>query len=93
MSVHEYLTPAGKGENCRACGLPRNHVCHSLPDVQVSIGPMHGASDPPQFSIQIKDGMTLIARVYLSAEDLALALSGRMVTGKLAPRYKPTQGD
>ena len=84
-AVHEYLAST-KGP-CRGCGLPRDHDCHQLPLVEMSMGPLGGAIEPPMFNVTIKDGTRLIARVYVSAEDFALALSGRLVKVNLVPRY------
>jgi len=87
IAVHEFLA-ASKSPVCRACGQPRDHDCHQLPLVEFTMGPLNGNIEPPQFAITVKDGTKLIARVYVSAEDFALALSGRMVKGLLAPRYR-----
>lgn len=84
-AVHEYL--ASKTGHCRGCGLLRDDNIHQLPLVELSMGPLNGMSEPPMFNITIKDGTKLIARVYVSAEDFALALSGRLVKAQLAPRY------
>ena len=85
-TAHEYLYDRGTSL-CRACKAPRDHFIHELPLVEVSMGPVNNAMEPQQFNITVKDGTRLIARVYVSAEDFALALSGRMVKGQLAPRY------
>ena len=87
--AHEFLNRTGSNL-CRGCNMPRDHHIHQLPLVELTVGPLNGSSEPPQFSVTIKDGTRLIARVYVSAEDFALALFGRMVTAQLAPRYHST---
>ena len=90
--VHEFM--ATRGNLCRGCGQPREHKCHELPSVMITMTPLNGGgADLPPFAITIKDGVSLIARVYVEPADFALALAGRMVIGKLAPRYKAPQGD
>jgi hypothetical protein len=85
-NAHEYLYERGTSL-CRACKAPRDHFIHQLPLVELTMSPLNGMSDPQLFCITVKDGLKLIARVYVSAEDFALALSGRMVKGQFAPRY------
>jgi hypothetical protein len=58
--------------------------------VDVLIAPMHGPVDPPPFAITVKDGIKTLIRVELSAEDFALALSGRLVHGTVTRGHDAT---
>src|SRR5206468_3494254 len=67
-NAHEYLYDRGTSL-CRACKAPRDHFIHQLPLVELTMSPLNGMTDPQQFCITVKDGLELIARVYVSAED------------------------
>ena len=49
--------------------------------VEVTIAPMHGFEDVPPIAVTVKDGARTIVRVELSAQDFALAVTGRLVHG------------
>jgi hypothetical protein len=55
--------------------------------IDVMIAPMHGPDDPPPISITVKSGARTILRVELTQSDFALAITGRLVHGKI------TRGD
>jgi len=57
--------------------------------VEVSIAPANGADDTPPIWITIKQRRETLARVSLTAQDFALAITGRLVIGELIPRTVP----
>lgn len=51
--------------------------------VEIMIGPMHGASDPPNIAVTFKSGNTVLMRVEMTPEAFALAVTGRLVHGEI----------
>lgn len=49
----------------------------------VMIAPMHGPADPPPIAITIKCGSSTLIRVEMTAEDFALAVTGRLVGAEI----------
>lgn len=51
--------------------------------VEVTITPISGAVDPPPIGITIKRGRKAWVRVEMTAEDFALAVTGRLVHAEI----------